>query len=459
MSKKALIFASEPSFGELINQVFGDFGGYDSRSVALDSLKSDIVQLQSVDLAVLDADLGHENLFAVAKILRRESPNLRLIVLPAKNSPSEAGFDSMYADVVLKSPFYLPDLIAALHKLEASWSGGHENESTIDDSQSVGWMKAKGQAAQYLTQLTLESSSEAAILIRASKLWAYAGELPQPAIEELLASLSHYWQEDSATDFARFVHLNSTDEDYMLYAKLLEGEFTLAMVFNVKLPFSRMRSKVSEMAIALQSQIEGDATVVVEEKLITMEEQTISQGKSQQVSSRESGQLNPVQEIGSPNTSPEISFDSPVNREALKEDEHPSLMSPRFRELLYSFALIPRLPEHQLTADLAYQITKWIPQLCLAYACRLEYLRVEGQSLQWAVSVDPEIAPEPLVQTMERQLSQRIFDTFPSLMQDNPSGEFWAKTALILNGEQASAQSILNYIRETRARQGIHGKP
>jgi len=458
MSKKAIIFASEHSFGELINQVFDDFGAYESQSVELDSLRTDLAKFQDLDLAVLDADLGFENVNAVAKILHRESPNLRVVLLPARNQPSDANAN-IQADFVLNSPFYLPDLISVLHKLAASWPKDAEMKSAFEDSPSAAWKTDQGLAAQYLTQLALEAASEAAIIIKERDAWAFVGELPQPAIEELLASLAHYWQEDAATDFARFVHLNSTDEDYMLYAKLLEPGFALAMVFNANLPFSKMRSKVSEMAHALLSRSAAEPTMLSEEEVFIQDEQTINHGKNLQASTQESRRSIPVRELEAPKVHSGISFESQVKREPLKEGEILDQSASTTRDLLYTFVLIPRLPEHQLTGDLAYQITKWIPQLCLAYAARLEYLKVGSQSLHWTLSINPDTAPKKLVKSLGHQLSLRIFNTFPSLAQENPSQEFWAKKALIMNGARVSAQSITQYIQLTRVRQGIHREP
>ena len=49
------------------------------------------------------------------------------------------------------------------------------------------WLTDVNTAAQHLTRLTLESSSQAALIVRNNEVWAYAGELVQAAAQEVAA--------------------------------------------------------------------------------------------------------------------------------------------------------------------------------------------------------------------------------------------------------------------------------
>jgi hypothetical protein len=56
---------------------------------------------------------------------------------------------------------------------------------------------------------------------------------------------------------------------------------------------------------------------------------------------------------------------------------------------------------------------------------------------------------------MRQQTSEKIFADFPSLIKENPSGDFWASGYLIMGGSQPHPpQLVKDYIRETRERQG-----
>jgi REP element-mobilizing transposase RayT len=130
-------------------------------------------------------------------------------------------------------------------------------------------------------------------------------------------------------------------------------------------------------------------------------------------------------------------------------------LSPGSYDLHYSYVLIPRLPSHRLEGDLAEKLALWLSQLCLAFAWRLENISVQPQFVQWMVSMSPDTSPESVVHTLEKYLSERIFEEFPRLMRENPSGQFFAPGFLIVNGALPPAAMVTEYIQQTRARQGV----
>ena len=129
--------------------------------------------------------------------------------------------------------------------------------------------------------------------------------------------------------------------------------------------------------------------------------------------------------------------------------------SPGSYDLHYAYVLIPRLPSHRLEGDLAEKMAQWLPQLCLAFAWRLESLSIQPEFLQWMISMSPDTSPESAVSTLEKHLSERIFEEFPRLRRENPSGQFWAPGFLIINGALPNAALVSEYIQQTRARQGV----
>ncbi len=108
-------------------------------------------------------------------------------------------------------------------------------------------------AAQYLTSLSLESSAQASLITKQDQIWAYAGELPQPAAEELARTVSQHFQNGGGSDLARFIRLEETGGEYMLYATGLGGSFVLSTVFDAEMPFSKIRAQASNLAMALAS--------------------------------------------------------------------------------------------------------------------------------------------------------------------------------------------------------------
>ncbi|RME05806.1 MAG: hypothetical protein D6803_08120, partial [Anaerolineae bacterium] len=106
---------------------------------------------------------------------------------------------------------------------------------------------------QHLTRLSLESSAHAALITRGGRTWAYAGQLSQPAVEELAQLLAHYWEHDGGSDLARYVHLKTNGGEYMLYATSLGDDFVLALAFEAETPFMEMRARANALARKLSS--------------------------------------------------------------------------------------------------------------------------------------------------------------------------------------------------------------
>ena len=131
-------------------------------------------------------------------------------------------------------------------------------------------------------------------------------------------------------------------------------------------------------------------------------------------------------------------------------------VSPAFSQLSYTCVLIPRLPQHHLTGVLSEKLSQWVQQFCLAFGWRLEGIAVRPEYLQWTVQVSPSIAPGNLMRIIRQRASDSIFDSFPALAQQNPSGDFWATGYLIVGGPQPPSPRLLrDYIAETRRRQGL----
>jgi REP element-mobilizing transposase RayT/DNA-binding NarL/FixJ family response regulator len=131
-------------------------------------------------------------------------------------------------------------------------------------------------------------------------------------------------------------------------------------------------------------------------------------------------------------------------------------VSPAFSELSYTCVLIPRLPQHYLTSLLSEKVGQWVPQLCVAFGWRLKGIAVRPEYLQWTVQLLPSIAPSSLMRILRQRISASIFEEFPALARENPSGDFWATGYLIVSGPQPPSPRLLReYIAETRRRQGV----
>jgi REP element-mobilizing transposase RayT len=125
--------------------------------------------------------------------------------------------------------------------------------------------------------------------------------------------------------------------------------------------------------------------------------------------------------------------------------------------ITYSCLLIPRMPQHLLTSNLASYLFKWMGQLCLAYGWRLEHLSIHSNYIQLIAGAPLIISPAFLVRTLRQKTSQYIFAQFPPLVNENPSGDFWAPGFFISGGKQSIQTHLIDrYINEIRKHQGVY---
>lgn len=457
VSKRVFILTPSTGFGGLIRQVLEDAGGYQPFLFPHPKDALEQAQKDAVAMVILDAEMGAAFLPALVEKFHDLAPLSRLVIIPKEEDPNDPQLIALEADAILPSPFYLPDLVAVIEQFFGPLRlKDNPKRSTYGDvaakletparqpATAPDWLEDVSQAAGYLARLSLESASRAALITKGQKVWAYAGELPKEAADELAAAVSEHAAINNETDLARFIHLSATGIDYMLYATGLGSDFTLALAFDAQMPFSQMRSQVNELAKALA----------------TASPQLLS--KEQVLGSRAEHQPGMRMQAGEGNQTP-----GSIQRGMNPQDGRASTASPSqpiapraasatgALDLVYSYVLIPRLPKHRLEGDLAEKLAEWLPELCLAFAWRMERLAVQLDFVRWTLSMPPDVSPESAVQTLDSYLSEKIFDLFPRLARDNPSGQFWAPGYLIVSAVQPSPTQISEYIQTTRARQGV----
>lgn len=381
-------------------------------------------------------------------------------------------------------------------------------------AQEPPWLSDVSKAAQHLTRLTLESSSQAALITRDNELWAYAGQLSQTAAKEIAQTLAKNWNAQEGSDLLRFVRLESTKAEHMLYATELAKNVLLAMVFDAETPFSTIRSQAGQLVASLsenetkeekiekpawpktsrtdpvptvsaeidEGQDEDDSIVIpaISETLVDiltpnpkpvakvpqvevkpasvpdLKRTPVDPGETHHpVFSRESSTPRPQTPIRGPRPD-ELDEMRPhsINEVAGSIVLEPA--SAGVYQLTYACLLVPRFTSHYLTGDVADRLSEWLPNICIAFGWRLEHLAVRPEYLQWVVNVSPAISPSYLMRIMRQQTSERVFAEFVRLNKENPSGDFWAPGYLIMGSAQPHPpQLVKDYIRQIRQRQGI----
>jgi REP element-mobilizing transposase RayT/ActR/RegA family two-component response regulator len=198
--------------------------------------------------AVLDLGLGEEAVGGIGAALRAVRPQIELLVLCEDGNPP--ALDAIRPWTLLSRPFQLTELLKELQN-EHIKPGESDTDMEIE---SVPWLQDVAKAAQHLTRLTLESSAQAALITRNNELWAYAGGLSQNAGKEIAQAVARNWDADKGSDLLRFIRLESTRLEHMLYATRLGPDAILAMVFEAETPFSTIRMQANDLVSAISTE-------------------------------------------------------------------------------------------------------------------------------------------------------------------------------------------------------------
>jgi REP element-mobilizing transposase RayT/ActR/RegA family two-component response regulator len=188
-------------------------------------------------LVILDLDLGETWALEIGQALRTINPQIKIVVLCQDEIPP--ALDPIRPWTLLRKPFHIKDL---LHTLKDT--AGESVDANITD---IPWLQDVSVAAQHLTRLTLESSAQAALITRKNDLWAYAGGLSQSAGKEVAQTVTRNWDGQKGSDLLRFIRLESTRAEHMLYATRLAPDLVLALVFDAETPFSTIRSQANQL--------------------------------------------------------------------------------------------------------------------------------------------------------------------------------------------------------------------
>ncbi len=548
------------------------------------------VRKTDCQVIILDAELEDVglSLLDIGYALRQVKGDVKFILATRPGQTLEDGL-MLNPAATLTKPISIPELTSLLNNLTVFQPKGTSmpvikpalpaadpQARLLAETSRLIWVKDVSKAAQHLTRLTLESSAQAALITRERELWAYAGQLSREAAQELSESVQRYWDKESESDILRFIHLQSTEAQHILYARKLSASMILAMVFDGETSFSTIRAQAGKLVKNLAD--EPGELPASSKQMPTPPQSRFKENRFLLPDIEEENEdLPPISELlgdvpppiplkprvgqhanlpwqmltgidlaaqKAPETSPSgVILDEPetepsavaqpspgqvpqfsresspvIQRESFKRpipamDEtmttnlpadtqaeirpltipddlqltrkqvsqkdqslietrphaiaesvtqvaHRILLepaSPAMADLCYACLLVPRFDTHHLVGDAADRLTEWVPQVCIAFGWRLEYISVRPDYLQWVARVPPSTAPGNVMRIVRQQTSDRLFNEFPRFKIDNPSGDFWVPGYLIMGSSQPHPQHLVrNFIKQTRERQGLN---
>lgn len=256
MPKPIWVVTPHTAFGELLRLSLEE-NGYQVNLIQSSGQILDKIDQSGCQLVILDADLPDQPVVKLGQELMQKNPDLRLVVVPTYNNPQHPSLAGLTPHGYISRPFFLPDLLETIHNLlgapepdQPQGAGGELPGS--ETAEGEGSVLRPG----LLQQLMADFTAHATLVAAGGKAVARAGHLAPQAMDEMLGFLERYWDDEERADVARFVRLESTRAEHLLYAAHLTGRYILAMVFNVTMPLSRARAQISQMARLLIAHLE-----------------------------------------------------------------------------------------------------------------------------------------------------------------------------------------------------------
>ena len=215
MAPSILIVTPHQGFGQLIKHKLDVVGGYSTVLVGNMEAAMERSRILKFSLGVLDSGFKDGSVRELGTSLRKLNPSIRLVIILHKNMQPSPFFSDMAVDDCLVLPFSPRELLDTVNEVlgrepdveqrmgEQFPLPGAIPLNTNSDAVALEftpaidvqvspqpWIDDVNKAAQHLARLSLSSASQAALILRNKQLWAYAGQLPQEALEELAGVVS-----------------------------------------------------------------------------------------------------------------------------------------------------------------------------------------------------------------------------------------------------------------------------
>jgi len=285
-----LITDPNPAFGGMTQQVLEETGNFNVTLVTSGADTVTAAGRASFDIVIVEAALDDLSLHDLIKALRLNQPTLPIIVaLPLGEEALPDAAKVFDVQGILSKPFYIPDLVSQIEEALSKPVGGvtpplrvaqpsappqpaarPAPASTTNTATTAtqtkrptplkratppapAWLNDVNRAAQHLTALTLESSAEAALLMRGQQLIAFAGQCSKAEADELASTVAANWAKETDPGGGaqvRFLRLSS-GADYLVYSTLAAQDLVLSMAFQAETPLGQIRKQAKRATDAL----------------------------------------------------------------------------------------------------------------------------------------------------------------------------------------------------------------
>jgi CheY-like chemotaxis protein len=281
-SHSVLIVDANEAFATMLKESLEQEGEYRATVATNGDEALGALAATEPDLAVVDLGLDDPDGAVLVRLLRRESPDLRLMLIPLEGEDLPPQLADLGVQGVLPKPFFLPDLLghvgAALGLPESVSPGVAETTEpdmaseqpvrpAVSTTERPAVSTAERQAmlrehlervVERMNVLCQEINAEAVILTCGGKLLAHTGRLPAEAADKLAQVADESWR--ASARVARIlgqepVRFEQSVEggEYMFYSLAVAEDVILSAALGASVPLGLMRHRAKATADALQA--------------------------------------------------------------------------------------------------------------------------------------------------------------------------------------------------------------
>lgn len=262
MAANVLVATPHDTFGELLRISLEESGQYRVHLAKTATLALTLSEKVLFTLAILDADLSDFPIALLAHKLLARNPEMRLMVAPPNNDPNSPDVAAIKPHEFLSRPFYMPALLARIEQISGSPERAQvtavPEDIPIPPVELPAWLKDRDRIEARLSSLLLDAEAGTILLLSHNDLLACVGDLAQLECSETGAALFCSWESAGRTDIVRFLHSPIGGLPRLLYARGLDDDILMALVFRGDIPLSRARQNAQHVASILA----GDVTAV-----------------------------------------------------------------------------------------------------------------------------------------------------------------------------------------------------
>jgi CheY-like chemotaxis protein/REP element-mobilizing transposase RayT len=508
MSGSILIADANRGFAGMLQQAIVE-AGFSCQTAASVREAVNLASSAQVSLAIIDLDLPDAVPAAFIADLRRASPGIILLGIPPDDEAKARELPTLGLQGTLTKPFYMPDFIPQLKTLlsepppalkEASTPGLLAAEEKLLEMLGIGGAETPlppgspapahaepeppareldfpdaTHASAILARLTAGTATRASLLTREGRLFAFAGELSADHAAQAARLVAGGWNRHERGVWLRYMRLQGTEEDLLLYSTPASIRYVLALVFPSHTPVREARSLTHTV---LEGLYHGGAAEVEEAQMLAPAragrtavlrarpkpdepvQAVVVPAKTRRLDARraplaakERAPAAPPAAASAPSSAaPRAAPKAPVRLAA--EGKPSTLADVAGVRLNYNIVLTPADPTHRLLPEIASDLEGYVRTQIAKHGWRAQRITVRPDHCLISLSAPASSPPSDIIRVLRSETSAHILARLAPAGGAPAAGEYWTATHLLTTQEQPPTPGqIANFIAQTRKSQ------